>query len=167
MGPNGGRSKDFPSVDAAREANSKLPPDQVTADLNAVADWAKKLPSTNGTLAVAGFCWGGGQAFRFPTTRKDLKAAYVFYGPPPTDVASVSAPVYGFYGELDNRITSTVDDTRNKMKGKAYDPIVYPGAGHGFMRTGEDPGCSSDHCKGDRAAHDAAWERWLKLLKGL
>ena len=75
FGPNGGKSSDFPSVDAAREANSKLDPDTVTADLNAVADYLKKLPSFNGKLAVAGFCWGGGQSFRFDTNRKDLKAA--------------------------------------------------------------------------------------------
>ena len=64
MGPNGGKSSDFPSVDAAREANSKLDPDQVTADLNAVADYAKKIPAGNGKIAVAGFCWGGSQSFR-------------------------------------------------------------------------------------------------------
>src|SRR3990172_10006851 len=80
MGPNGGKSSDFASVDAAREANSKLYPAQVTADLNAVADYAKKLPASNGKLAVAGFCWGGGQSFRFATNHSDLKAAFVFYG---------------------------------------------------------------------------------------
>src|SRR6266545_1230783 len=83
FGPNGGKSSDFPSVDVAREAISKLDPDTITADLNAVADYVKKLPAANGSVAVAGFCWGGGQSFRFATNRKDLKAAFVFYGPPP------------------------------------------------------------------------------------
>src|SRR5262247_3877274 len=90
MGPNGGRSSDFPSVDAAREANSKLDSAQVVADLNAVADYAKKLPSSNGKLAVAGFCWGGKQSFNFATQRKDLGAAFVFYGSPPEDVTSIT-----------------------------------------------------------------------------
>src|SRR6476646_11831411 len=53
MGPNGGKSSDFPSVDAAREANSKLDQDQVTADLNATADYAKKIPASNGKIAVS------------------------------------------------------------------------------------------------------------------
>src|SRR6266481_8606295 len=83
MGPNGGKSSDFPSVDAAREANSKLDADQVTADLNAVDDYAKKIPAANGKLAVAGFCWGGSQSFRFATNRPDLAAAFVFYGTAP------------------------------------------------------------------------------------
>src|SRR6266446_6344788 len=41
MGPNGGRSTAFPQ-DKVTEAVSHLSPDQVTADLNAVADYGKK-----------------------------------------------------------------------------------------------------------------------------
>src|ERR1700690_4054800 len=54
MAPNGGRTKDFPSGGAV-EAIGKLPPDQVTADLNAAADYAKKIPSWNGKIYVVGF----------------------------------------------------------------------------------------------------------------
>ncbi len=49
MGPNGGRTKDFPAG-SVTEAVSKLNPDQVTADLNAAADYGKKLPASNGKL---------------------------------------------------------------------------------------------------------------------
>src|SRR2546425_6216741 len=55
MAANGGRTKDF-NVDSAIEAVSKLNPDQVTADLNAAADYGLKLPASNGKLFVAGFC---------------------------------------------------------------------------------------------------------------
>src|SRR5438552_8016712 len=82
MGPNGGRTTDF-AGGKVNEAISHLPPDQITADLNAVADYGKKLPSSNGKLYVGGFCWGGGQTFRFATNRADLAGAFVFYGPPP------------------------------------------------------------------------------------
>src|SRR5262249_57551337 len=64
MAPSGGRTKDFASG-GVMEAVSKLPPDQVTADLNAAADYGLKLPAANGKLFVAGFCWGGSQTFRF------------------------------------------------------------------------------------------------------
>jgi carboxymethylenebutenolidase len=165
MGPNGGRSNSFPSGDAAREANSKLAPQQVMADLNATADYAKKLPASNGKLSVVGFCWGGGMSFRFATVRKDLSAAYVFYGPPPPAEAmtNISAPVYGFYAGNDSRIDATIPDTEQKMKvaGKKYEPVTYEGAGHGFMRAGEDPSGS----EANKKAHDDAWLRWLKLLK--
>jgi len=76
-GPNGGRSTAF-AGDAVREAIGKLNPDQITADLNAVADYALKLPASSGKLFVGGFCWGGGQTFRFATNRDDLAAAFVF-----------------------------------------------------------------------------------------
>jgi carboxymethylenebutenolidase len=164
MAPGGGRTSDFPSVEATREAISKLPPEQVTSDLNAIADYAKKLPASNGKLTVAGFCWGGGQTFRFATNRKDLAAAFVFYGPPaPSGFENISAPVYGFYGGNDARINSTLPDTEQKMKaaGKKYEPVVYEGAGHGFLRSGEDPNGK----EADKKAHGEAWQRWLKLLK--
>jgi len=166
MGPKGGKTSDFPDVDAAREAVARLDPDQVTADLNAAADYVKKLPSANGKLAVAGFCWGGGESFRFATVRKDLSAAFVFYGPPPKDVGGITAPVYGFYAGNDERIDATIPDTRDAMKkaGKKYDVVVYDGAGHGFMRAGEDPG---NTVEADKKARGAAWERWLGVLKGL
>src|SRR5258708_30741331 len=80
FGPNGGKSSDFPSVDAAREANSKLDQDVVVADLSATADYVKKLPGSNGKIVVAGFCWGGSQSFNFAAKRKDLSAAFGFYG---------------------------------------------------------------------------------------
>jgi carboxymethylenebutenolidase len=164
FGPNGGGTSAFASSQDATKAVSGLNPDTITADLNAVADYALKLPSANGKIAVAGFCWGGGQSFRFATNRKDLKDAFVFYGPPPKDVSTITAPVYGFYGGNDNRIDSTIPDAEKAMKqaGKKYDPVTYQGAGHGFMRAGEDPGNTNPD---NKKAHDEAWERWLSLLK--
>ena len=163
MGPNGGRTKDFPEG-TVTEAVSKLNPDQVTADLNAVADYGLKLPASNGKLYVAGFCWGGGQTFRFATNRTDLRAAFVFYGPPPDKDAMprIKAPVYGFYAGNDARIGATVPETITAMKaaGKLYDPMTYEGAGHGFMRAGEAPDASDANKK----ACDDAWQRWKNLL---
>ena len=50
-----------------------------------------------------------------------------------------------------------------KKAGKSYEPIVYDGAGHGFMRSGEDPAGR----KGDRDARAKAWTRLQTLLKEL
>ncbi len=165
MGPNGGRSSDFAS-DKTMEAVSHLNPDQVTADLNAAADYALKLPASNGKLFVGGFCWGGGQTFRFATNRADLAAAFVFYGPPPgmDAMARIKAPVYGFYAGNDARIGATIPDTVAQMKaaGKAYDPVTYEGAGHGFMRAGEAP----DASEANKKARADAWARWKALLSG-
>src|SRR5437667_5107984 len=108
--PGGGGTAELGSGDAVRKAISSLPSDQITADLDAVMDYVSKLPACNGKVAVAGFCWGGGQTFRFASNNKDVKAAFVFYGPPPTkeqDIARIMAPVYGFYGGNDARINTT------------------------------------------------------------
>ena len=50
-----------------------------------------------------------------------------------------------------------------KELGKTYDPVTYDGAGHGFMRVGEDPKAD----EANRKARDAAWARWKELLKKL
>src|SRR6266851_5764044 len=163
MGPNGGRSSDFPQG-KSMEAVSHLNPDQVSADLNAAADYALKLPASNGKLFVGGFCWGGGQTFRFATNRPDLAAAFVFYGPPPDkdSMMHIKAPVYGFYAGNDARIGAMIPDAVTQMKaaGKAYDIMTYEGAGHGFMRAGEAP----DAKDADKKARAEAWVRWKSLL---
>jgi carboxymethylenebutenolidase len=166
-GPQGG-TKDFASTDAAREAISKLTLEQVTGDLDAVAAYARKLPASNGKLAVSGFCWGGGQAFRFATHDKGLAAAFVFYGAfdhTKEQLAAITAPVYGFYAGNDERIGATIPATTKLMQelGKRYEPVTYAGAAHAFMRGGEDP----QGTEADRKAREQSWERWKTLLKGL
>jgi carboxymethylenebutenolidase len=163
MAPSGGRSKDL-AQNAAIEAIQKLNPDQITADLNAAADYGLKLPASNGKLLVGGFCWGGSQTFRFATNRADLAAAFVFYGTPPEKDAlgRIKAPVYGFYAGNDARVDTTIPDTITNMKaaGKAYEPVTYDGAGHGFMRAGEAPDANDPNKK----ARADAWVRWKNLL---
>src|SRR6266849_3931605 len=83
MGPNGGGTDELAASNGVGQAIGKLPPDQITADLNAVSDYVSKLPAANGKVAVGGFCWGGSQSFRFATNRPNLVAAFVFYGSPP------------------------------------------------------------------------------------
>jgi carboxymethylenebutenolidase len=164
MGANNAGTKSF-DQSGAMAAVSHLPPDQVTADLNAVADYAEKLPASDGKLFVAGFCWGGGQSFRFATNRPDLAAAFVFYGPPPDKdaLARIKAPVYGFYAGNDARIDATLPDTTAAMKqaGKTFEPVTYEGAGHGFMRAGEAPDATAANAK----ARTEALARIETLLK--
>jgi carboxymethylenebutenolidase len=177
MAPNGGGTDELAASNGVGQVIGKLPPDQITADLNAVADYVSKLPAASGKVAVAGFCWGGSQSFRFATNRPTLKAAFVFYGTAPTTappnpaldkaaLAKISAPVYGFYGENDMRVDATVPTTTDAMKelNKKYDPVTYAGAGHGFMRAGEAPPPPSPAAKGDAEADKAATEKYGKEL---
>jgi carboxymethylenebutenolidase len=166
--PGGGGTAELGSGDAVRKAISSLPTDQVTSDLNALAKYVAQLPACNGKLAVAGFCWGGSQSFRFATNNKDLKAAFVFYGTGPegsSAIARIPAPVYGFYGGNDARVNATIPKTEELMKkaGKTYEPVIYEGAGHGFMRAGEAP----DSNAANKKARDDAWKRWKSILQRL
>jgi carboxymethylenebutenolidase len=162
-GPNGGGSDAFPSMDATTKAVSGLDAAVVNADLDAAADYAKKIPAGNGKIATVGFCWGGGKSFAFATHRKDLSAAFVFYGPGPSDVTTITAPVYGFYAGNDARIGATIPATTDAMKaaGKKYDPVTYDGAGHGFMRAGEAP----DASPANKAAREQGFTRLVSLIK--
>jgi carboxymethylenebutenolidase len=48
-----------------------------------------------------------------------------------------------------------------KAAGKKYEPMTYDGAGHGFMRAGEDP---SNVVTGNKAAREEGFTRLVKLL---
>jgi carboxymethylenebutenolidase len=164
----GGRTKDFPSEDAAREAISKLPREQVLADLAASANYVRALPSANGKLAVSGFFWGGSRSWDAANSVDGLTASFVFYGTGPSNdpgVTGIDAPVYGFYGGADERVNATIETSRALMEkhGKKLEPVIYEGAGHAFMRLGEMPDASD----ANRKARDEAWKRWLTLLEAI
>ena len=104
----------------------------------------------------------------FATNEKDLEVAFVFYGTAPEDkeaLARISAPVYGFYAENDARVNATLEQTKEAMKNlrKHYQPRIFEGGGHGFMRAGIAP----DASEGNKMAREAAWKEWKRLLKNL
>lgn len=159
------RTSDFSTSDAARNALYQLDPDQVTADLIQVQSYITSHPASNGKTVVAGFCWGGSQAFRFATNSNQMEASLVFYGSAPTDeeaVQNISAPVYGFYGENDQRINSGIPAIESLMNEyeKTYDYEIYDGAGHAYMRAGDSP----DGSESNIAARNASWERLKRIL---
>jgi carboxymethylenebutenolidase len=166
MAPNGGGTKDFATEDAAREAIGRLQRDNVLDDLRAVVAYAKSIPSANGRISVGGFCWGGGKTWDAANNIAGLSAAYVFYGTGPQDaggVAHIEGPVYGFYGGNDARVNATIPKSEELMRaaGKSFEPVIYEGAGHAFMRLGE----AADADAANRKAQADAWARWTQLLR--
>lgn len=160
------RTSDFESPDAARTAIYDLDPKQVKADLDATYDYIKNDPASSGEVAVVGFCWGGSQTFKYATENPNLSSAHVFYGTAPketSELKKISAPVYGYYGGNDERVNATIERTAEQMNklDKDYSYEIYQNAGHAFMRNGHYP----DGEKGNKAAHDKAWQRLLNLLK--
>lgn len=166
-----GKTSDFETSDAARQAIYNLDPEHVTTDLMNVLDYAKTIKAGDGTFAVAGFCWGGSQSFRFATNAGDaIDAAFVFYGTGPDAAeayANIEAPVYGFYGGNDERVNSTIPTSEKAMKelGKTYEYEIYEGAGHAYMRSGDDPEKPADDP--NVQARNQSWERLVALLNEL
>ena len=162
-GKDGGGTDSFAGRDEVVKAVRDLKDDEVTAALNAVREYGLKLPSADGKSAAVGFCWGGGKSFAYAATQPALDAAVVYYGTPPADDAlgGIKAPVLGLYGGNDNRVTSTVKPTTEKMKnlGKSYEPHVYEGAGHGFLRAqdGQDGA--------NQKAAEQAWPATVAFLR--
>ena len=130
--------------DSARRMISGLPPDQVTADLDAARAYLKGVKAARANaVGVIGFCWGGGQSFRYATNAPELKAFVVCYGPSPNpaDMAKIRAKGLGVYAENDARINAGLNDAAAAMKaaGKEYPYTIYPGVGHGFLRSRDKP----------------------------
>ncbi|RIK76249.1 MAG: carboxymethylenebutenolidase [Planctomycetota bacterium] len=167
-GPQGGGTESYPSRDAATKAIYGLKPEQVNEDLDAVYAHAKQMDAANGKVATVGFCWGGGKSFAYAIHNPQLTAAIVFYGSAPADddaIDKIQAPVFGFYGENDQRITGQLLEVADWMKdhSKTFDFVVYDGAGHGFLRAGEQPTAND----ADRKAHQEAWARLKEILASL
>ena len=144
LGPNGGGTASVASRDDVVSLVRGLSLEDTTARLNAVRDYALHLPAANGKSATIGFCWGGGKSFAYAVAQPGLNAAVVYYGTPPeaADMARIKAPVLGLYGGDDARVTTTVAPAEAEMKklDKMYEPHVFEGAGHGFLRAQEDRG---------------------------
>jgi carboxymethylenebutenolidase len=63
-------------------------------------------------------------------------------------------------------VNETVPKSQELMKaaGKTYEPVTYEGAGHGFMRAGEDPANTNE---ANKKARDQAWGRVKEILAKL
>jgi carboxymethylenebutenolidase len=64
-------------------------------------------------------------------------------------------------------VDATIPKAEQLMKaaGKKYEPVIYKGAGHGFMRSGE---LNNPEARdADKKAREDAWARWGKLLAEL
>jgi carboxymethylenebutenolidase len=163
LGPNGGGTDSVASRDDVVKLVRGLTPEMATARLNAVYEYATKIPAANGKVATMGFCWGGSQSFSYAASQPGLDAAVVYYGTSPdaAALAKIKAPVLGLYGEDDARVNATVGPAEAEMKklGKKYEPNTYKGAGHGFLRAQD--GREGANLK----ATQQAWPRTVAFLR--
>jgi carboxymethylenebutenolidase len=162
-GPGGGGTESAASRDDVVKLVRAVTPEEATARLDAVRAYAVKLPAANGKSATIGFCWGGARSFAYAVSQPALDGAVVYYGTSPetADLAKVKAPVLGHYGGDDARVNATIAPAEAEMKklGKTYEPHVYDGAGHGFLRA--QTGREGANLK----ATQQAWPRTVAFLR--
>jgi carboxymethylenebutenolidase len=181
-GPHGGDTPAFADDPARVVATRAVPLPEVTAVLKAAREYALKLPEANGKSASVGYCYGGGESFRFAVEEPALDAAVVYYGATPTDVpppqppvtppppfvpteklAQVKAPVLGLYGGIgqDVNIGRTVAPTIERMRllMKTYEPHIFDGAAHGFLRA------QTGNAGANMKATEAAWPMTIAWIK--
>jgi carboxymethylenebutenolidase len=165
LGPNAGGTDSVASRDDVVKLVRGLSPEEANARLDAVRAWALALPAANGKTATIGFCWGGGRSFAYAAARPGLDAAVVYYGTSPDSAAlgGIAAPVLGHYGGDDARVNATIPAAEAEMRrlSKTYEPHVYEGAGHGFLRQQE--GREGANLKATRES----WPRTVAFLRKL
>ncbi len=161
-GPEGGGSESVDRQGAVALIRA-LDPQEVTRRLKAAAAYATALPSAGSTVGVVGYCWGGSTSFRMATEWPELGAAVVYYGGSPSAEAlsAIRAPVLGHYGGDDARVNATIPDAKAEMDrlGNFYEPNIYDGAGHGFLRQ------QSGREGANMRATEAAWPRTIAFFK--
>ncbi len=162
--PNGGGSQELGPQESTQAIRTLTPEDTVKI-LDAVRSYALTIPSANGKVATIGFCWGGATSFRYALNQPALNAAVSYYGPMPTERAAyekAKAPILGLYGANDNRVNSTIEPAKAELakKNVTYEPHIFEGAGHGFLRQQ----AGSDQAPGNRKATEEAWPMTLEFL---
>ena len=159
-GPNGGGTESVSSRDDVVALVRTLTPEEVDARMNAVRAYGITLPAANGKTATIGFCWGGATSFHFASVQPELNASVVYYGTSPdaAALANVKAPVLGLYGGDDARVNATIEPASAELKklGKSFEPQLFDGAGHGFLRA------QSERNGANRAATEKAWPRTIE-----
>jgi len=163
LGPAGGGTESVASRDDVVKLVRGISPEDAVARLDAVRAWAIGLPAANGRTATIGFCWGGARSFAYAAAQPALDAAAVYYGTSPeaAELAKIRAPVVGLYGGDDARVNATIPAAEAEMKRlqKVYEPNVYDGAGHGFLR-------QQDGKEGaNLRATEQAWPRTVAFLR--
>jgi carboxymethylenebutenolidase len=161
-GPNGGGSTGLDRQGAVALMRT-LQADQVSRRINMAVEYATSLPAATQRFGVIGFCWGGSTVFQYAGARDDLGAAVVYYGSSPNaqTLRRIQAPVMGFYGGDDQRVNATIGPAQAEMErlGKRYQPHVYEGAGHGFLRA------QDDRDGANMQASKQAWPATMEFLR--
>lgn len=153
-----GKVADTPEL--AHELMRGLPEDRALRDLAAAFAYLKASPDVYpDRIGSIGWCMGGGYSLKLAMAEPTLAACAVYYGSLPTEPASlatIQAPLIGFFGEKDEGIPEAAVlafETAMRKQGKSAEVHVYRNAGHGFANS-----------EGKSYHREAAEDAWNKLM---
>ena len=156
LSAQGGTAKFTDPAQATAELG-QIAPDVFVANLRSgVDELQRRVPGKK--VAVVGFCMGGGLTWQLLAAGEpQLAAAVPFYGPAPDNpdfTGSKDVAVLGFYGALDQRVTSTQPIVQAALEkaGMAHDLVTEPNANHAFFND-----------TGDRYNATAANDAWRRV----
>ena len=153
---------------AARTLIREITSPDVNRWLSGVADWGMKLPAALPKYGIVGYCWGGSTSFAHAVAAPGLGASVVYYGSSPAteSLSAVRAPVLGLYGGADARVNATIPPADSAMKrlGRTYEPHIFEGAGHGFLR--QQDGQNGANMAATRQAWPLTVQWFRKYLEG-
>jgi len=147
FGRQGDPAKYGTVAELIKDLISKVPDEQVMADLDATVAWAKANGGNTDKLGITGFCWGGRITWLYAAHNPAVKAGVAWYGrlvgeknplnpKHPVDVApTLKAAVLGLYGAKDQGIpVDTVEQMKAALAkgGSKSEFVVYPNSGHAF-----------------------------------
>ncbi len=114
MAPKGGGTEELGSGDEVRKVIRSLPPDQITADLDAVADYVTSCRPRMVNWRSEAFAGEAVKLSASPPTQKTAGSTRVLRlrSGGSEDIGRIECPVYGFYGENDARINAGIDQTK-------------------------------------------------------
>lgn len=130
------------------------------AALDAVRNYALKIPAANGKVATLGFEQGGYNSFEYALARPTLNAAIVFSGAFPIHYPDVGrAPILGLYGGKHPGTGPTIARASEELRRLklSFDYEVYENASADFLS-------KPDASAANEAAARLAWARVLTFL---
>jgi carboxymethylenebutenolidase len=147
--------------DEARRLIGELDGEQALATYLGAVRFAQAHAHSSGKVGCVGFCWGGGMAGRLAANSKELDAAVVFYGMPPSadEAARIRIPLLLHYAGRDTRINAAVPAFERALEdAKArYTLHMYPNVDHAFHN-------DTSAARYDAAAAKQAWNRTLEFF---
>lgn len=132
-----------------RDQVGALKMEEVLSDLESAAGVVREMGAER--LGVTGFCMGGRFTWHAARNSRMFSAAVAFYGAGiASDLGDINCPTLLLFGGRDPYIPLADIE---KVAAAHPETVVYPDAGHGFMRDGSD-----DY------APEAAPDAWGRLL---